>query len=368
MKITEIMTLFLVSTLTANLNGQCTSTGANSPTSAANNVSIGSVPWGGTGNTTTSNNSRATATSLILGDVSNYLVCTGFNFDIPTTAVICGVRVEIEKSGAGLLQSVQDHSIRLTQGGLISGNNYAVGGNWPTTDTYFSYGGPANLWGLALTPAMISSPTFGVAISANLSGSLILPSARIDHVRITVFYDNSLPIELLNFTADRNENNSVQINWTTKSEINNSFFTIERSTDTKSWNEIGQEHGAGNSSSILSYSFIDYNPQTTETYYRLKQTDFDGNFSYSDIVSVPPLMNDADLFTVYPNPSNGVFSLYVNQEHSLVEIYSLSGTLVYKNQLTENSTQLDLSELHKGIYLVKVQTKYAVLTQKIILE
>lgn len=99
---------------------------------------------------------------------------------------------------------------------------------------------------------------------------------------------SSLPIELLEFNAKRNDR-YVDLTWQTATETNNNYFTVEKSTDGFNFTSIGNLPGAGNSTNILMYKLIDSSPtQDRISYYRLKQTDFDGTFKYSDIVSVKP--------------------------------------------------------------------------------
>lgn len=99
---------------------------------------------------------------------------------------------------------------------------------------------------------------------------------------------STLPIELLEFNAKRNDR-YVDLTWQTASETNNNYFTVEKSIDGLNFSSIGNLSGAGNSSSVLSYKLIDSSPtQDRISYYRLKQTDYDGTFTYSDIVSVKP--------------------------------------------------------------------------------
>ncbi|MCK6650293.1 MAG: DUF2341 domain-containing protein, partial [Bacteroidia bacterium] len=95
---------------------------------------------------------------------------------------------------------------------------------------------------------------------------------------------NPLPIELLSFTAQYVGEN-VKLRWETSSEHNNDYFTIERSADGTNFSDIGTVNGAGNSSVHQNYQFIDHDPYEAITYYRLKQTDFDGAFSRSHIVA-----------------------------------------------------------------------------------
>ena len=102
---------------------------------------------------------------------------------------------------------------------------------------------------------------------------------------VQVIPANPLPITLVNFDAQSLEN-IVKTTWVTSSETNNDYFTIERSIDLENWEEIGVVDGAGNSIEENQYEFDDIRPLTGVTYYRLKQTDFDGQTSYADTRSV----------------------------------------------------------------------------------
>jgi hypothetical protein len=94
-----------------------------------------------------------------------------------------------------------------------------------------------------------------------------------------------MPIELLNFEAKLN-GKVVDLFWSTASEVNNDYFTVERSKNGIVFEKVLEIDGAGNSASTLSYSTIDKNPFTGISYYRLKQTDFNKNFKYSNMVAV----------------------------------------------------------------------------------
>ena len=95
----------------------------------------------------------------------------------------------------------------------------------------------------------------------------------------------ALPIELLSFDAKRYQGN-VKVNWKTASEINNDFFTIERSIDGENFDRISEVDGAGNSTHIISYFMIDTDYKNGINYYRLKQTDYNGSETLSEIVAV----------------------------------------------------------------------------------
>jgi Secretion system C-terminal sorting domain len=113
-----------------------------------------------------------------------------------------------------------------------------------------------------------------------------------------------LPIELLSFdgtaTADYNH-----LEWVTVVENNNDYFTLERSTDGVTFTEIARIDGAGNSTQLINYSFNDMNPADGYNYYRLKQTDFNGQYTYSNVVPLTFHRGNMLVENVRPNPTNG---------------------------------------------------------------
>lgn len=114
---------------------------------------------------------------------------------------------------------------------------------------------------------------------------------------------NPLPVELTYFQASKVDRD-VLLEWETNSEINNDFFTIERSTDVYNFESIATIDGAGNSNMTINYSTIDENPLNGISYYRLKQTDFDGQEKYSQVVSMDfNIFDDNDQLSIYPNPA-----------------------------------------------------------------
>jgi hypothetical protein len=118
---------------------------------------------------------------------------------------------------------------------------------------------------------------------------------------------NPLPIELLSFTAQQN-GSVVDLNWETVSEINNDYFTIERSEDAIDFETIATVGGAGNSSNKLNYGITDFAPLLGVSYYRLKQTDYDGKYEFSNIEAVNftgEEKNGEPSILIFPNPSKG---------------------------------------------------------------
>ncbi len=151
--------------------------------------------------------------------------------------------------------------------------------------------------------------------------------------------NSTLPIELLSFNATF-DNNHVVLDWSTASEINNDYFTIERSTDGVNFEILNIVNGAGNSNDILNYETIDNNPLEGTSYYRLKQTDYDGKFEYSSLVSVKNQKKAISQdMNVYPNPVlknsqnvNVKINGFNSDEAVTVKVINIFGKVEYYNK------------------------------------
>jgi hypothetical protein len=168
-----------------------------------------------------------------------------------------------------------------------------------------------------------------------------------------------LPIELLSFNAIQKVN-IVELTWATATELNNDFYTIERSDDGINFKDIEKIDGAGISSNVLFYSTKDINPLNGLSYYRLKQTDFSGRNTYSKIVSVE-YKNTNDLeFEIVPNPSidNVISNIVLNTIPNgliTIEITNTQGEILYEVTKKHDSNKIEIpNHFAKGIYFVKV--------------
>jgi len=131
-------------------------------------------------------------------NLSNYLKVTNFGFTLPAGATINGVVVDINKH-AGMANNVTDTVVKLVKGGVVSGNNKASGSAWGTSDTYATYGGATDTWGVTLLYTDVNDPTFGVVISC--SAASVPETAFIEHVRVTVYYTDSAFVSPVNFNG-----------------------------------------------------------------------------------------------------------------------------------------------------------------------
>jgi len=171
----------------------------------------------------------------------------------------------------------------------------------------------------------------------------------------------ALPIDLLNFTAKLNTKNKVDLNWSTASETNNDYFTIERSADGNTFESIDMVKGAGNSSVKLDYYDMDKTPLEGISYYRLKQTDFDGKFTYSKKVAIDLNAASLEAVSVYPNPFSNAISINysVPQEGSVtMALYNLIGQPVYTEQQAGsrgiNTITISTLNIPSGLYFLKL--------------
>lgn len=183
-----------------------------------------------------------------------------------------------------------------------------------------------------------------------------------------------LPIELLSFSATAN-GTRVDLSWITASEKNNAFFSLERSKDGREFELLRTIKGAKNSSSMLEYLETDENPHPGISYYRLKQTDYDGTSAYSDIVAID-LSSKIGEMRIYPNPNTGIFKIDLNtgaKKEIQVVLLDLSGKEYFSKVITtqdENGLYLVDTEnkLPRGTYLVVASSNNAGYTQKIIVK
>lgn len=167
----------------------------------------------------------------------------------------------------------------------------------------------------------------------------------------------NLPIELVQFNGE-NENSTVQLSWITSSEINNDYFTIEKSFNGVDFVEIATIKGAGNSNEILKYSYKYQESNLGLIYYRLRQTDFDGRFSESNIIKLN--MKNTVNPVVYPNPvmqGSTITISSIQEDVVKIAIYNLSGKLMYE-VASENTSELvvNTSDFKHGTYIIKFIT------------
>jgi Secretion system C-terminal sorting domain len=258
----------------------------------------------------------------------------------------------------------------------IVNRNNAVWGSTLTGGTAATFGiryggtGLGTVTNLIHLRSMLLNSTIATHVAA--SGSLTDP--RVERSTLSTaqmsnnFYAGSintaspLPIELTYFSAIL-KNSVIELSWTTASELNNDFFTIERSGNGEKFETVKTVKGKGTTNLTSYYQDIDENPLFGKSYYQLKQTDFDGHVSYSDVVVIEN--NSTAPVKIYPNPilenrlTVEMEGLQIGEEVP-VSIIDMKGVPVFNAIYQAGDTgklknPIELSSLPSGVYIVMIK-------------
>jgi hypothetical protein len=222
-------------------------------------------------------------------------------------------------------------------------------------------------------PANVASGTFD---TLNFFGSSFTDRCDKDMANAVAEIEqiSALPIVLISFKATA-KSDLVKLEWTTALEINNEYFTIERSSNGTDFKEILFVNGAGNTNSISHYSIEDKDALSGPAYYRLKQTDFDGQSATSAVVVVNANMTKTISIhqDVYPNPFTGSFQMgfsVENRGYVIITLMDVRGKLISTNTISadKGSNQYSFEEgnsLPAGLYFVSLAYNGEVISSKI---
>ena len=202
--------------------------------------------------------------------------------------------------------------------------------------------------------------------TSNTSGNVISSAAVSSFSPFTLGSStnvNPLPVSLLNFNAAAVASN-VNVKWTTTSEINNDFFSVEKSLNGTEWISIGKVKGAGNTESLTNYNFVDANPVAGIQYYRLKQTDVNGEFTYSSIAPVNFSANTTAHLNIFPMPASNFINVELpGASEMTVAIYNSNGQKVFEST-SGSLLNIDIQDFNAGLYIVEVKADNNVLSSK----
>lgn len=232
---------------------------------------------------------------------------------------------------------------------MVNNNNYsnqAPASYW----TVMQANNPAGPWSLAGN--CDSTSTVAVSYRRALNGFGHFATGQAP---------NTLPVSLVSFTG-KNENRKNNLDWITASEINNSYFIIEKSLNGIDFFNLGTIRGAGNSTIRRYYSFADENPYP-ESFYKLKQVDFNGNFKYSETISIKSFTRN-HFIDISPNPNKGNFKIIYNGkagEKLIIKVLDIYGREVYFNlEILDQdflNKEIDLVNIGTGIYFVEMYSE-----------
>ncbi len=223
------------------------------------------------------------------------------------------------------------------------------------------------------------------AVAGNVhSGSIKSdPSAEIDGSSDVVYItfatkdfpkEDFSPIELIAFSAECYDT-YAEIQWTTATETNNDYFSLEKSADAVNFREIARIEGAGNSIVEQNYSFTDFDITSGNTYYRLRQVDYDGQQSVSNIIVVNCKADEISgepVLSAYPNPFKNEINIKVENiaEDFTIEIFDNVGRLIMTKDCvpsaSEYETRLNFESLPPSVYNVRVSSQSHIINASII--
>jgi len=276
------------------------------------------------GTLTVAYNDAAGSTLVTFADgASTVAVIDNLNWAASTGNGLAGgtYNLEVQGTGFGTIGSTAD--LRLTLAGSVVG---VAGVNAGTTANP-----QVNRTGLSL---------------ANLSNSFYLGSVNA--------VSSPLPVELVSFTAAVS-GGQVKLNWETAMETNNDYFTIQRSKDGARWDSLEKIAGSGNSNAACFYTAYDPAPYSGISYYRLVQTDFDGNHTYSSVCAIN-IQRSSSAITLFPNPAtNAVVITFPVAGQYTISLLNSAGQLMTDRVLgTGNNITLDVSHISPGVYYLVI--------------
>ena len=162
-----------------------------------------------------------------------------------------------------------------------------------------------------------------------------------------------LPVNFLTFNV-KSDTRQARLDFSTASETNNDYFSIERSSNGQNFETIDEVKGAGNSNEYISYDLYDRNPLNGLSFYRIKQVDFDGKFEYSDTKSVK---RKSGSFSITSLQADGNLHIKTDIEDYTVHICNNVGQEIIRTQMNSGDQTLNLVNLKPGIYFVTIGTE-----------
>lgn len=297
--------------------------------------------------------------------VGHTVLTSGGTVRISHTGIVGSTDVSFNDNATPVIkQSNSFWSIATANGLAVAGNPFSLRAEGT------GFGTIQEVIDLRLTQAATAPGSPGVNAGTTSNPQVLRTTLPLSAVNNDVFFISSidgvntpLPIELVSFTAVASEG-GVKLTWITESELNNDFFTVEKMKEELTFFPIENVNGSGTINKRQSYTVYDQNPHLGRNYYRLKQTDFDGTFTYSKIVSVE-VEEVNDFLRVYPNPvSHENFTIEVNHlepgQSITLSIFSLQQTKIFSEVVSVDGTgtvRLEVPEIQwsSGIYILRIQ-------------
>jgi len=261
-----------------------------------------------------------------------------------------------------------DILVRINQSGNTDSNDSAfvyMYSNGTLVQTYTCIGGVSSaVFTTSQTFTVTAGGTYQVRIKCKNDKTNELWQIKNGDVTTCLRTLSPLPVTLGNFKATVDASNEVQIKWTTFSEIDNDYFTLERSASGSDYQQVARINGAGNSTSVINYTYTDTDPEIGLNYYRIKQTDFDGTVRTSNPikVQVAKITRSENALQVFPNPFSTNYSVkFTSDSDQMIDIrlLRLDGSVIFQDpqQVSAGANIFKYEapvHMKKGNYLVQV--------------
>lgn len=351
--------------------------GNNYTTLQPSSVTITALPKNGTAtvNTITGDITYTPANGFTGQDTLSYSVC-----DDGSPSANCNTSYQI----ITVLPATAANSVTASDDYLFVPQGTTGSGNVLTND-YDPEGNTLTVTPQTLTVdegklTLLSNGSFTFEAAGSFTGAVNFPYDVCDNgspvacTRATIYIlvpsASTLPLELLTFTAVKENSSTTGLRWTTASEINTSHFVIERMINGSGrWEAIGRVNTTGNGgTSVNSYYFPDRQPAAGINYYRLKQVDEDGRYKYSHVCLVS--YGDTKINTsIYPNPADDYAIIQgLELSHATIHIYDALGQqldgMIRVEQVSLHQLKVQLYRLTPGMYIIKVNGQALKLLKK----
>jgi hypothetical protein len=165
-------------------------------------------------------------------------------------------------------------------------------------------------------------------------------------------FSSALPVTWVYFKGTGNDNLTADLSWATSEEDNTAQFELERAQTHDSFEKVATLTAAGNSDNVQEYAYHDQLHQAGKYYYRIKQIDLDGQYTYSKIISLQ--ISGKGSIVLFPNPVSTDLSIQSEKPIHSIEIFNALGIRVYHNENTVNFTKVNMSRYQPGTYLFKI--------------
>lgn len=204
---------------------------------------------------------------------------------------------------------------------------------------------------------------FTISATGNTLGTLADGSAANPIVAMFGITSTTLPVTLTSFNAQASSRMAT-LDWATVAEQGNAYFDVERSKDAQTFERVGRVEGRGIVTSRQVYNFTDESPSLGANYYRLRQVDIDGRFSYSPVRAVQ-IRSNGEL-AILGNPASEQLGVAGLESGSVVDLLDLTGQLRTRQSVTDSRLQVDVRDLPSGTYLLRIAEPTGVQTKRVL--